>query len=49
MKAIIYTHYGSPDVLQFTEVEKPLPQDNQLLIKVYAASINTLDLTKRAA
>jgi NADPH:quinone reductase-like Zn-dependent oxidoreductase len=47
MKAIVYTHYGSPDVLQFTEVEKPLPQDHQLLIKVHAASVNTLDLATR--
>ena len=47
MKAIIYTRYGSPDVLQFTEVEKPLPQDDQLLIKVQAASVNTLDLAMK--
>ena len=39
MKAIVYTHYGPPDVLQLKEVEKPLPQDHQLLIKVHAASI----------
>jgi NADPH:quinone reductase-like Zn-dependent oxidoreductase len=44
MKAIVYTQYGSPDVLQIKEVEKPLPQDHQLLIKVHAASVNTLDL-----
>ena len=43
MKAIILTKYGSPDVLQFKEVEKPLPQDHQLLIKVHAASVNALD------
>jgi NADPH:quinone reductase-like Zn-dependent oxidoreductase len=44
MKAIICPRYGSPDVLQFTEVAKPVPQDHQLLIKVYAASVNTADL-----
>ncbi len=44
MKAIVHTKYGAPDVLQFKEVEKPLPQDHQLLIKVHAASVNTLDL-----
>ena len=43
MKAIICTRYGSPDVLQFTEMEKPLPQDHQLLINVHAASVNALD------
>ncbi len=47
MKAIRLTKYGSPDVLQFQEVEKPLPQDDQLLIKIQAASVNTLDLAMR--
>jgi NADPH:quinone reductase-like Zn-dependent oxidoreductase len=43
MKAIVYTQFGSPDVLQFTEMEKPVPKDNQVLIKVQAASVNALD------
>ncbi|MEZ4865601.1 MAG: NAD(P)-dependent alcohol dehydrogenase [Caldilineaceae bacterium] len=43
MKAVIYTRYGAPDVLQLAEVEKPVPKANQLLIKVCAASLNTLD------
>ena len=43
MKAILYTEYGSPDVLQFKDVEKPVPADNEVLIKVYAASANPLD------
>ncbi len=47
MKAIVHTKHGSPDVLQFKEVEKPLPVDHQLLIKVHAASVNTLDLALR--
>jgi NADPH:quinone reductase-like Zn-dependent oxidoreductase len=47
MKAIIHTQYGSPDILQFKEVEKPLPRDNEVLIKVQAASVNTLDLALR--
>ncbi len=44
MKAIVRTQYGTPDVLQFTDVEKPTPKDNEVLIKLYAASVNPLDL-----
>ncbi|MHB9032479.1 MAG: NAD(P)-dependent alcohol dehydrogenase [Anaerolineae bacterium] len=43
MKAIIYEKYGSPDVLHLTEVVKPIPTDDQILIKVHAASINGSD------
>jgi NADPH:quinone reductase-like Zn-dependent oxidoreductase len=47
MKAIVYTKYGPPDVLQLKEVAKPVPTDNQVLVKVQAASVNTLDLAMR--
>ena len=43
MKAILHTKYGSPDVLQLSEVEKPVPGDDEVLIKVHAASVNTAD------
>jgi NADPH:quinone reductase-like Zn-dependent oxidoreductase len=43
MKAAVYTRYGSPDVLQIRDVEKPVPKDNEVLIKVRAASVNPLD------
>ena len=43
MKAAIYTSYGPPDVVQITDVEKPVPKDNDVLIKVRAASVNPLD------
>jgi len=45
MKAIVYTEYGPPDVLHLEEVAKPVPAENQALVKIYAASVNTLDLT----
>jgi NADPH:quinone reductase-like Zn-dependent oxidoreductase len=43
MKAIVCTKYGSPDVLQLQEVAKPAPQDGEVLIRVYAASVNARD------
>lgn len=43
MKAIVYREYGSADVLKLEEVPKPLPGDNEVLIKVRAAAVNPLD------
>ena len=43
MKAIVYTRFGSPDVLQLKEVGKPIPKDTEILIKVRAASANAFE------
>jgi NADPH:quinone reductase-like Zn-dependent oxidoreductase len=43
MKAIVFTKYGAPDFLECKEVEKPFPKDNEVLVKVQAASINSWD------
>ena len=43
MKAVVYRHYGSPDVLGVEDVEKPVPNDDQLLVKVHAVSVNRSD------
>ena len=43
LKAIVYTEYGSPDVLRFVDVPKPGPNDHQVLVRVRAAALNALD------
>jgi len=43
MKAIVYDKYGSPDVLRMEDIERPIPDDNEVLVKVYAISINSWD------
>ena len=43
MNAIVYTEYGSPDVLQHKEIHKPVPQDDEVLINMHAASVHVAD------
>ena len=43
MKAVVYTEYGSPDVLQIRDIRKPVPNDDEILVKVHAAAVNPLD------
>jgi NADPH:quinone reductase-like Zn-dependent oxidoreductase len=43
MKAVICSKWGSPDVLEYTEVEKPTPKDNEVIIKIHGATVTKYD------
>lgn len=49
MKAIVYTKYGPPEVARLTEIDQPVPADNEVLIKVYASTVNRTDSGFRSA
>ena len=49
MKAIVYTQYGSPNVLQIKDVEKPIPKNNEILLRVKATAVNSGDVRLRKA
>ncbi|UCC76297.1 MAG: alcohol dehydrogenase catalytic domain-containing protein, partial [Anaerolineales bacterium] len=49
MKAIVYTEYGSPDVLQLQEIAKPTPKEDQVLIRIYATTATRYDCWARSS
>ncbi|WP_229236087.1 alcohol dehydrogenase catalytic domain-containing protein [Dyadobacter tibetensis] len=49
MRADVYSKYGPPEVALFMEVPKPLPNDNEILVKVYASTVNRTDSGFRSA
>jgi NADPH:quinone reductase-like Zn-dependent oxidoreductase len=49
MKAVVYDRYGPPDVRRLEDVEQPVPEDNEVLVKVHATTVNRTDTGLRSA
>ena len=49
MKAVVYDRYGPPDVLHFEEVERPVPKEDEILVKIRAAAVTRADCATREA
>ena len=49
MRAVVYDRYGGPDVLHIEEVEKPLPRDDEVLVRIYAVAVTRADCATRQA
>ena len=49
MKAVVYTHCGPPDALQLKEVEKPVPENGEVLIRIHATAVNRTDCATNRA
>ena len=49
MRAVVYDHYGPPDVLRVAEVERPVPRDDEVLVRIHAATVNRSDAHTREA